>query len=152
MVTAGHHMLDPQCRYVSRLRALLCTSLPPAFQTYQAKNERHVQDSGASILQAAQELLHRESPQIPFATVTTKPDFSQTATNDLSLFVEFKYPRERRQLNKTITEMTSRVTIYRDQGACVLFIVYDPERTITDDEKFTTDFEKHEGVWVGISR
>jgi hypothetical protein len=152
IVTAGHHTIDPQSRYVKRLQTLLCKSLPAAFQTQRAQNERHVQDVGESVLQAAQEQLHRESPQIPFATVTTKPDFSAMSMHRMPLFVEFKYVKERRQLNKTITEMTSRVLIYRDQGARVLFIVYDPKRTITDDEKFALDFEIHEGVWVGISR
>ena len=48
--------------------------------------------------------------------------------------------------------MTSRVTVYGDQGAWILFAVYDPKRAITDDEKFIRGFEKHQSVWIGISR
>ncbi len=152
MVSSGQHALDPRIQYVSRLCALLCKSLPAAFQTQAARDERHVQDVGESVLQGSQQHLARETPQLPFATVATKPDFSDIPTDGVPLFVEFKYVKERRHLNRMVTEMTSRVTIYRDQGACVLFIVYDPKRTITDDDKFIQAFEKHEGIWMGISR
>ena len=77
MVISGQHKVDPKIRYVERLRSLICKSIPAAFQTQEAKNERHVQDVGESIFQAAQETLQRESPQIPFGVVTTKPDFAK---------------------------------------------------------------------------
>jgi hypothetical protein len=152
IVTSGQHIIDPRIRFIERLRSLLCASLPPAFQTHSATNERQVQDTGESVFQAAQERLHRETPQLPFATVSTKPDFSDIPVNEPPLFIEFKYSKNRGDLRKINTEMTSRVTVYKDQGAWILFIVYDPNRTITDDEKFTKAFEKHERVWVGISR
>jgi 7-cyano-7-deazaguanine synthase in queuosine biosynthesis len=152
IVCSGQHTIDPCFRYVERLRSLICKSLPAAFQTQEARNERQVQDVGESVFQAAQESLHRESPQIPFAAVTTKPDFSNSANGAPFLFIEFKYIKARNRLNGIQTEMTSRVTVYRDQGAWVLFIVYDPKRVITDDDKFTKAFEAHEGIWVGITR
>lgn len=48
--------------------------------------------------------------------------------------------------------MTSRVVIYRDQGASVLFVVYDPNRTILDDQEFVGAYERHERVWVAMVR
>ncbi len=84
--------------------------------------------------------------------MTTKPDFAKAEGGRVPLFVEFKYVKSRARLNGIVTEMTSRVTVYGDQGAWILFIVYDPKRAITDDEKFGREFEKHEGVWIGISR
>ena len=152
IVSSGRHARDPRFRYVERLRSLLCTGLPPCFQTQKARNERQVQDAGEALLKVAEESLQRESPQIPFATVTTKPDFSSTPDNARALFVEFKYVRDRRRLNTVITEMTSRVTIYLDQGAWILFLVYDPNRSIVDDDRFTEAFIRHEGVWVGVAR
>ncbi|MBI3757365.1 MAG: hypothetical protein HY267_05250 [Deltaproteobacteria bacterium] len=152
IVCSGQHTIDPCFRYVERLRSLVCKSLPAAFQTQEARNERQVQDIGESVFQAAQEPLHRESPQIPFAAVTTKPDFSNSANGTPLLFIEFKYIKARNRLNGIQTEMTSRVTVYRTQGAWVLFIVYDPKRAITDDDKFTKAFEAYEGIWVGITR
>lgn len=149
---SGHHTKDRRISYIDRLRSLVTNSLPTAFQTQPAKNERHVQDVGQAVFQAAKEKLQRESPQIPFGAVTTKPDFSDAPEGSTPLFVEFKYINNRNRLNHIQTEMTSRVTVYRDQGAWILFIVYDPKRTITNDEAFGIAFEKHEGVWVGVVR
>jgi len=155
MVFCSEYRRDPKGVYAERLRLLLCTGLPPAFQTEGARNERSVQDVGESILVAARENMQRETPQMPFAGINTKPDFSNLSNLGQAyrrLFVEFKYPKDRKRLNSVVTEMTSRVTIYRDQGACVLFIVYDPARAIVNDEAFIGDFEKHKNVWVGIAR
>jgi 7-cyano-7-deazaguanine synthase in queuosine biosynthesis len=152
IVVGGHHAKDRRIGYVERLRSLIGKSLPAAFQTQDAKNERHVQDVGESVLQAAKERLQRESPQIPFAVVTTKPDFSDVPADATPLFIEFKYVKTRARLNAVLTEMTSRVMVYSDQGAWTLFLVYDPKRTITNDDEFMRAFEKHEGVWVGVVR
>lgn len=152
IISSGEHGLDTRVRYIDRLRSLICKSLPAAFQTQPAKNERQVQDVGESVFQAAQETLHRETPQIPFGIVATKPDFSDAPKEASPLFVEFKYPKNRGRLNAIVTEMTSRVTIYTDQGAWILFVVFDPNRTISNDDQFVEAFTKHEGVWVGIAR
>jgi DNA-binding transcriptional MerR regulator len=149
---SGEYTRDPRDRYASRLRELLCKSLPSAFQTNKAVNERHVQDVGETAFIAAQESLHREAPQLPFAAVTTKPDFSDLPQGAVPLFIEFKYVKERNRLNKIQTEMTSRVTVYKAQGACILFMVYDPRRSISNDDAFIRDFENHQGVWVGVVR
>lgn len=152
IVATGQHTVDSRIRYVDRLRSLICRSLPAAFQTQEARNERHVQDVGESVFQAARERLQRESPQIPFGVVSTKPDFADIASDMVPLFLEFKYVKKRERLNAIVSEMTSRVTIYSDQGAWILFVVYDPSRSITNDEKFVDVFEKHDGVSVGIAR
>jgi len=152
IVGGGEHTVDPKERCLIRLRDLLCRGLPPIFQTKPPDNERAVQDAGEGLFQASAETLHRESPQIPFAAVTTKPDFSVPRGELPPLFLEFKYIKQRRALNRVQTEMTSRVTVYRQQGAWILFLVYDPDRAIADDDKFIGDFQAHEGVWVGIAR
>ncbi len=152
LIVSGHHTKDRRIGYIDRLRSLITKSLPAAFQTQAAKNERQVQDVGEAVFQAAKEQLQREAPQIPFGAVTTKPDFSDAPEGTTPLFIEFKYINNRARLNSVQTEMTSRVTVYRDQGAWILFLVYDPKRTITNDERFGIAFQKHDGVWVGIVR
>jgi len=152
MVLDGVHTVDPRIRYVHRLRSIIASSLPAAFQSVKAKNEKQVQDVGEAVFLAAKERLAREAPQLPFGTVTTKPDFSDKGTKlQNPLFVEFKYPKARSRLNAVHTEMSSRILIYGAQGAWVLFLVYDPSRTIADDAKFQSAFEQ-QGVWVGIVR
>jgi len=143
--------VDPRERYAERLQALLVEGLPPAFRTVPARNETHVQEVGQAVLSGAQQRLDRELPMRPFAGIGIKPDFANGLRGDW-LYIEFKFPKERSRLNSCVTEMTSRVTIYRDQGAKVLFIVYDPNRTIADDAAFIQGFERHEGIHVGLSR
>ncbi len=152
MVANGQYASDLRARYADSLKDLLQKSLPAAFQTNKAKDERNVQDVGEAVFQAAQVTLQRESPQIPFSVVTTKPDFADVPTEGVPLFLEFKYIKDRRRLNGIVTEMTSRVTVYKTQGASILFIVYDPNHAIVDDDKFCGDFTKHKGVFVGIVR
>lgn len=150
IVATADALIDPCVKYVNRLRELIVPALPAAFQTQTARNERHVQDVAESVFIAARVELDREAPQIPFAAVLTKPDFSSNVEG--ALFIEFKYPKSRARLNNTQTEMTSRVTVYRDQGAAILFVVYDPSRSIRDDAKFVATFERHENVWVAVVR
>ena len=88
---------------------------------------------------------------LPFAGIGIKPDFADRLDSGW-LYLEFKYPKDRSRLNSVITEMTSRVTVYRSQDARVMFLVYDPARTILDDSAFKNDFERHAGVRVVISR
>jgi hypothetical protein len=142
-VVSCHDTKDRRISYVDRLRSLITKSLPAAFQTQAAKNERHIQDVGEAVFQAANEQLQREAPQFPFRAVTTKPDFSDAPKGTTPLFIEFKYTNKRARLNRIRTEMTSRVTVYWDQGAWIMFVVFDPKRNISNDEAFGIAFEKH---------
>ncbi len=152
IVTTGKHLLDIKVEYIRKLKAILYEAIPVAFSRQKAKNETHVQDVGQAVLIAAKERMDRESPQIPFATVSTKPDFSKPNDNGSSLFLEFKHIKERKRLNSITTEMTSRVTIYRSQGAWVLFVVHDPNRSIVEDQKFVNTFENYENIFVALVR
>ena len=152
IVATGKHLSNVKMGYVKKLKKILSESIPIAFNSQDAKNEIQVQDVGHSILTAAKERLHRESPQIPFSVVTTKPDFSKQEENGDQLFLEFKHIKERKRLNSIITEMTSRVTIYRTQKAQVLFVVHDPSRAIVDDKEFINSFEKYTNIFVALVR
>ena len=152
IVTTGKHLVDIKVAYIKRLKSILHESIPVAFSRRKAENEIHVQDIGQAVLIAAKERMHRESPQIPFATVSTKPDFSKHNDNGSSLFLEFKHIKERKRLNSITTEMTSRVSIYRSQGAWVLFVIHDPNRSIVEDKKFVDTFENYENIYVVLVR
>ena len=139
-------------RYVRMLENIFSEGIPPAFKHNPAVNEIQVQDIGHACLISAKERLDRESPMIPFAgIVTTKPDFSKNDGRHI-LFVEFKYSKDRTRLNHINTEITSRILIYKTQGAFVLFIIYDPNRTIINDGEYKNTIEEHEGVWIKIVR
>jgi len=48
---------------------------------------------------------------MPFAGVSTKPDFSKLVRDEVNnwLYVEMKYPKNRARLNGVLTEITSRI-------------------------------------------
>ncbi len=95
----------------------------------------------------------REGPQLPFAGISTKPDFSKSPHGRKDwLFIEFKYPSSRQRLNHIVTEITSRQIIYPHQGAYAFFVVYDPKRTILEGEKFKAEIKRMENCWVEVIR
>lgn len=145
MVAQLHHLQEPIGVYAQKIRGIIKRHFEIAFQRVKPKEERDIQETAEAALATANEKLNRESPMLCYSLVQTKPDFSDINNK---LFIEMKFLKNRKILNKIITEITSRITIYRDQGAHVLFVVYDADRVIYDEEKFIKDFVKHEGIYT----
>jgi hypothetical protein len=143
------HLRDDRASYARRLGGLLERALPKAFRSRPARRESQIQDVADAILSTALERLRREVPQLPFGAVTTRPDFADLHD---ALFVEMKLVTSKASLRRVTTEITSRIVIYRGQGAFPLFVVYDPRRMIPDDDAFRRDLEQTEGVWVAVAR
>lgn len=155
MVFSNEIHSNLQERYVHKLAEMISSSIPAAFEHERASRETQVQDVANSCFIAAQERLNREVPMLPFAGVGMKPDFSKmdpAKSNNDWLFIEFKYPKERRDKNRIITEITSRILAYKKQAAYALFVVYDPSRAIINDNEFRVEMEQYEKVWVVIIR
>ena len=152
LVAAAQHLADPRISVIARLSRLISHGLPPIFQDRSPRNEREVQNAVDGIGQAFEPELRRETPSLPFAGISTKPDFAKGEASRGWLFVEMKYPSTRTRVNGIVTEITSRIRIYTRQRACVLFAVYDPARHITNDDQFKTDIGGSDDVWVEIIR
>lgn len=142
LLASGAAGIDPRLQVVEFLCDLLEGSLPAVFQSRKPANEREVQEAVEALLKAADERMHREQPTLAFAGIGTKPDFSKPLNNRGWLFIELKFPRTKERLREITTEISSRVQIYRAQGAFPLFVVYDPERFIVNDEEFVDSFSK----------
>ena len=152
MLAYRRHLRDPLSVYAEKIARILQSSLRIDFQTEKPKKESRLQESAQAALKAADERLRRESPMLSYCVVQTKPDFADVANLERLLFVEMKLLNNRGKLNKVVTEITSRITIYRDQGAFVLFVVYDTGDFITDDEEFIRDLERHEKIKAIVVR
>lgn len=153
LVASGQHMEDSRLRVIKSLTTALARGLPPVFQGRSPADEREVQNAAEGILQALQADLRREVPLLSFAEIGTKPDFARLPENGRGwLFIEMKYPSTRSRVNGIVTEITSRATIYRKQGAFVLFTIFDPQRRIVNDEQFKADCSGQNGVWVEVLR
>lgn len=149
MIARQDHFRDPLDVYAIKLGNLIEKSLRLAFQTRRPEREKDVQDQIQATLAAADERLKRENPSLYFSLVQTKPDFSD---QDNRLFIEAKYLDRREELNGIVKDMTSRVVVYTDQRASVLFLVYDNGNVINDDDGFAADFVKHDGIYVKVVR
>ena len=152
MLAHRRHLLNPLEVYSEKIARILGVGLRIDFQTEKPKKEPRLQESAQAALAAADERLRRESPMLSYAVVSTKPDFADTHHYNRLLFIELKLVTNRPKLNKIITEITSRITIYRDQGAFVLFVVYDNNDFIVNDEEFIRDLEKHGKIRVIVVR
>lgn len=152
IAASGKASADPRIEFIDKLKELLGNSIPPIFQTERPKNERQVQDAGEGLFIAAREELERETPQLPFSIISTKPDFSSCSSDAPALFIEFKYVKNRARLNGVVNEIAKSVTIYGAQGVWALFFVYDPHRIISNDAKFSRPFEARAGMFVAVTR
>jgi hypothetical protein len=152
MFAHRRHLLNPLEVYADKIARILGVGLRINFQTEKPKTEPRLQESAQAGLAAADERLRRESPMLSYSVVSTKPDFADTRDYSRLLFIELKLVTNRPKLNKIITEITSRITIYRDQGAFVLFVVYDNGDFIVNDEEFIRDLEKHDKIRVIVVR
>lgn len=152
MLACRRHLQKPLEVYAEKIARILLRFLRIDFQSEQPESEKRVQESAEASLAAAKERLNRESPMLSYTVVQTKPDFSKVRDFNRLLFIEVKYLDSRSKLNRIVTEITSRITIYRDQGAFVLFVVYDMNDFIVDDERFAEDIEKHDGTKAIVVR
>ncbi len=149
MIYRGVEKQEPLQLYSNKISAILHKGLRKSFQDRSPTNERDVQNQIEALLSAAGERLKREAPYLYFSIVQTKPDFSSEKN---TLFIEAKFIKSKERLNRIITEITSRIVIYRDQGAHVLFLVYDNDNSIIDEEEFIQDFVKYHGIYIKVVR
>jgi 7-cyano-7-deazaguanine synthase in queuosine biosynthesis len=153
LVASGAHLEDDRLRVIRTLTSALVSGLPPIYRDRPPRDEREVQNAVDGIASALQMDLRREVPLLPFAGISTKPDFANIPQGGRGwLFIEMKYPAVRARVNGIVTEITSRARIYRKQDAFVLFAVYDPQRHIVYDEQFKEDCGQDNGVWVEVVR
>jgi 7-cyano-7-deazaguanine synthase in queuosine biosynthesis len=152
MLAHHFHLLNPIDVYAEKVGKILSQALKIDFQTEKPKSEKRVQEAVQAALKAADERLHRESPMLSFSVVQTKPDFSNIPNYNNLLFIEVKFLNSKERLTSMMREITSRITIYRDQGAFVMFVVYDTNNFIIDDELFINDLEKHDKIKVKVIR
>lgn len=147
LLARNTHFIEPMSNYAEKIYTLLNKALPIAFQSRVPNREKDVQDQIESALVAASEKLQRENPLLYYSVVQTKPDFSNLSNR---LFIEVKFIDDRKKLNSIITEITSRILIYQEQGAFALFIIYELGNIIVDKDTFYNTFNSYSNISVKI--
>jgi 7-cyano-7-deazaguanine synthase in queuosine biosynthesis len=124
-------------RLTSSIITMIKRSVPIMFRNNPPANENDFNDKLDGILNAEKDQFIREFPGIPFALTKSIPDHSDY---DQQLLIESKYPKEKSRLSKITDEMAADLVKY-PKTSNILFVVYDPHRTIHNDQKFSSDFE-----------
>ncbi len=139
---------DPVERFVEKITIKLTKAIPEAFNTQKPKNENSLNDYINSYLMSEQKDYEREFPVVKFSVAKTVPDHS---FNGYNLFIESKYLRGKTTKSAITDGIAADITKY-PQEKFKLFIIYDPERKISNDETFKRDFEKRPKCKICIVR
>lgn len=131
---------------VDEIEKILRASIPQAFRNSKPSNETDFNNKVQALLTAANNRFNREYPEIKFGISSYRPDLS-----DDTIVIESKYLR-----GKTPPSVATEgvaADIFKLGKSPVLFIIYDPERKIIDDDVFISSFqESREFCFVRIFR
>jgi hypothetical protein len=134
MVAGQKHHEPNWRRFCQRIAEVLRKGLPTAVQTHKPQDEPHLQEICDGILKGHHNDLIREFPFMRWSSSLTKPDWSSASHN---LWVEAKYVRKRYGVAHITDHIAADITKYGDQQLRVLFVIYDPERVVTDEDGFS---------------
>jgi len=148
-VASGAHLQAPWLRYAHRIADILSAALPVACEKQRPKNEPELQQICDGLLVAAGEKLIREFPFLRWSSVKTKPGWSD---EEAMLWVELKYVRTKADLGPISEAVAADITKYGDNRRRTLFVVYDPNHLILNEEDFAAPIVGRPGCALRIVR
>ncbi len=137
LISDREYLKDPVSLLVERLCELLKPSIGKLFGTNPPKDEPDLNTKIGTLLGSHEIELRQEHPAVSFAGGHTVPDHGG---DDADVLVEAKYARGATSLSKVSDGIAADITKYPQQSH-ILFVVYDPDRVIKDDQSFKNDFE-----------
>jgi hypothetical protein len=146
IIASRQYEQRPFSRRVEEIDAILNRVLPATFQREKPKNENDFNDKLEGLLKVRGEF-SREYPVLQFGLSAYKADHAQG-----DLLIESKYIRKNTPPSKASEGIAADVTKIPD-GYGILFVVYDPEHQIANDDVFIKSFEyKRNNCYVRIYR
>ena len=147
MLTLREYLNTPIQIRVKELDKALRTSIPQVFHASAPKDENDFNNKVKALLTAAGKNFSREYPALKFGFSSYRADLFEDA-----LIIESKYLRGKTPPSVATESIAADVTKIPN-NLSVLFIVYDPERKITDDVEFINSYEqKRQLCFVRIYR
>ena len=148
VVADREYLTPPVDRLVKSIMNVLESAIPKMFRLYPPENEPDFNQKVAAVLKTHHDGLRSEHPDVSFACARVVPDHE---IKQGGLLIESKYVRQGTPPSKVTDGIASDLTKYR-KDAHILFVVYDPNRAIPDDEQFRVDFESKGRCTVQIIR
>jgi len=148
LIADREYMKEDSRRLAERIAERLSQNIPIAFQRHRPSNENEVNDQVQAFLQADNGILQREFPSTTFALSKVIPDHESIKCG---LLIEAKYVKKGTALSKISDGIAADITKY-SSNKFILFVVYDPDRGITQDDLFRKDIESKRDCLVSIIR
>jgi hypothetical protein len=147
MLSSREYLKTPTQIRIEKIENVLWRSIPQAFHTAKPKNEDDFNNKIQALVTAAGSSFTREYPVLKFGISSYRADLSED-----TLIIESKYLRGKTPPSVATEAIAADITKIPN-GLSVLFIVYDPERKISDDITFISSFEeKRQFCFVRIFR
>lgn len=141
------YLETPFALRVVEIDSILRLSIPIAFQREKPNDENDLNDKIQALLCTSENRFSREYPIIEFGLTAYRADHAEG-----SLLIESKYIREKTTPNVAAKEIAVDIVEIPDRYG-VMFVVYDPYRSIPDDEKYIKAFEeKRKNCFVKVYR
>ena len=147
IINKRDYLRTPFAIKVSKIDTILKSAISKTFLHEKPVSENDFNDKLGAILNTQGEFA-REYPSLAFGTTTFRPDHSQDY-----LLIESKYIRGKSMTPHKATEDIA-ADIFKAPNECgLLFVIYDPEHQISDDEVFIQPFEhRRASCYVKIYR
>lgn len=147
LVASREHQRTPAVRLADTIMRVVNEAVGTLFAVQRPANERDLNSKLAALIGSHNDLTS-EHPTVSFASAGVAPDHTVTNTD---LLIEAKYVREHTSPSKASEGIAADLTKYPER-AHILFIVYDPDRRISDDLRFARDFESRGRCSIQIVR
>ena len=147
MIAQRQYLISPVQIRVNEIDTLLRKAIPKTFQREKPKSENDFNDKVQGIL-CNHGSFSREYPVLHFGETVYKPDHAEDG-----LVIESKYLRTNTTPSIASEGIAADIVKIPSTVAGILFVVYDPERKIVDDDVFITSFnDKRDSCYVKIYR
>lgn len=137
IISDREYLKSPIQRLLASLRDLLSSYVPKMFVTTPPADEPDLNEKINALLESNQMGLKREHPIVTFAAAGVRPDHG---SDTMDVLIESKYVRKGTPPSRASDGMAADLTKY-PQESHILFLVYDPDRAIREEEEFKNDFE-----------
>lgn len=147
MIDNREYLKTPVDIRISEIDNILRDNIPIMFHSEKPKDENDMNDKIKALLGAAKGKFSREFPVLKFGITSYRADLSQE-----ELIIEGKYIRKSTRPSTASAGIAADITEIPEQYG-IMFIVYDPDRAITEDNEYISTFEsKRKGCFVRIYR
>ncbi len=148
IIQQREYLKEESERFALKLSARLKLAIPAMFAKNRPKDENDFNDKLHGLIQNDHEGYRREFPVTLFGLARVIPDHEISKYN---LLVESKYLRAGTTPSKVTDQIAADIVKY-PEAAYVVFVIYDPDRSIRDDATFTHDIEGKRKCSVAIIR